>query len=179
MSWFWKKLHKALGSSWEEYLPLAEFAYNNSLQNRLKAASDKQKSYVDLKRRKIEYSMGDFVFLKVSSWKKVLRFSRKGKLSPTFIEPYRVLKQVEPIAYQLELSLELDRIHDVFHISMLRHYCSDPTYIVLVEEIEVRPDLSFEEESGQILDRHVKVFRRKSIPLVKVLWQNHSTEEVT
>ena len=185
--------------SWEDYLPLAEFAYNNSYQasirmapyealygrrcrtpsywtelgerqvlgpelvadteakvriirDRLKEASDRKKSYTDLKRKEIEYSVGDMVFLKVSPWKKILRFGKKGKLSPRFIGPYRVLKRVGPVAYQLELPLELDRIHDVFHVSMLRRYRSDPTHVVPVAEIEVQTDLTFEEEPVQILD---------------------------
>ncbi|XP_016746695.1 uncharacterized protein [Gossypium hirsutum] len=111
-------------------------------------------------------------------WKKVLRFGRKGKLSPRFIGEYRILKRVGPVAYQLELPLELARIYDVFRISMLRRYRSDPTNIVSVKEIEIRLDLTFEEEPIQILDRDVKVLRRKSIHLVKVLWRNHSTERL-
>ncbi|XP_017618065.1 uncharacterized protein LOC108462652 [Gossypium arboreum] len=79
----------------------------------------------------------------------------------------------------LELPPELDRIHDVFHVSMLRHYRSDPTHIVPMEEIEVRPDLTFEEKPVQILDHDIKVLRRKSIPLVKVLWRNHGTKKAT
>lgn len=78
--------------------------------------------------------------------KKVLRFRRKGKLSPRFIGPYRILKRVRPVAYQLELPPELDLIHDVFHVSMLRRYHSNHSHIILVEEIELRPDLTFEEE---------------------------------
>ncbi|XP_040940014.1 uncharacterized protein [Gossypium hirsutum] len=101
--------------------------------------------------------------------KKVLRFSRKGKLSPRFIGPYRILKCMGTVAYQLELPLELDRIYDMFHVSMLRQYRSDPTHVVSIEEIEVRPDLTFEDEPVQILDRDVKVLRRKSIPLVKLV----------
>ncbi|XP_017635548.1 uncharacterized protein LOC108477518 [Gossypium arboreum] len=116
---------------------------------------------------------------KVSPCKKVLRFGRKGKLSPSFIGPYRILKRVRPVAYQLELPPELDRIHYVFYVLMLRRYHSDPTHIVLVKEIEGRPDLTIEEELVQILDHGVKVLRRKSIPLVKVLWRNHNTEEAT
>ncbi|XP_016721857.1 uncharacterized protein [Gossypium hirsutum] len=88
-----------------------------------------------------------------------------------------ILKRVGPIAYLLVLPPKLDRNHDVFHISMLRHYLSDPSHIVSVEEIDARPNLTFEEEPVQILDRDVKVLRKKSIPLVKVLWRNHSTEE--
>ncbi|KAK5812210.1 hypothetical protein PVK06_027629 [Gossypium arboreum] len=111
------------------------------------------------------------VFLKVSPWKKILRFGRKGKLSPRFIGPYRILKRVGPVAYQLELPPELNRIHDVFHVYMLRRYRSDPTHVVPVAEIEIQTDLTFEEEPMQILDRDVKILRRKSVPLVKVLWR--------
>ncbi|KAK5771330.1 hypothetical protein PVK06_047528 [Gossypium arboreum] len=149
------------------------------IRDRLKEASDRQKSYTDLKRKEIEFAVGDMVFLKVSPRKKILRFGKKGKLSPRFIGPYRVLKRVGPVAYQLELPPELDRIHDVFHVSMLRRYRSNPSHVLLVEEIEVRTDLTFEEEPIQILDREVKVLRRKSVPLVKVLWHNHVREEAT
>ncbi|XP_040955919.1 uncharacterized protein [Gossypium hirsutum] len=91
----------------------------------------------------------------------------------------KILKRVGPVAYQLELPPKLDKIHDVFHVSMLRRYPFDPTHIVPVVEIEVRPDLTFEEEPVQNLDREVKVLRKKSIPLVKVLWRNHNSEEAT
>ncbi|XP_017639728.1 uncharacterized protein LOC108481065 [Gossypium arboreum] len=111
----------------------------------LVSETEDKKSYADLKRKDIKYSVEDKVFLKVSPWKKILRFGLKGKLSPRFIRPYRILERVGPVACQLELPLELDRIHDVFHVSMLRQYRSDPTHIVPVEEIEVRPDLTFKE----------------------------------
>ncbi|XP_012481051.1 uncharacterized protein LOC105795952 [Gossypium raimondii] len=110
------------------------------------AASYRQTSSTDLKRRDIEYLVGDFVFLKVFSWKKILRFGRKGKLSPRFIGPYQILKRVGPIAYQLELPLELDCIHDVFYISMLRRYRSDLSHVVSIEKIEIRPNLTIEEK---------------------------------
>ncbi|XP_012468910.1 uncharacterized protein LOC105786993 [Gossypium raimondii] len=96
-----------------------------------------KKSYANLKKREIEYSVGDLVFLKVSPWKKVWRFGRKGKLSPRFIGLYLILKCVGPVAYQLELPPELDCINDVFHVSMLRRYCSEPMHVVSVEKIEV------------------------------------------
>ena len=73
----------------------------------------------------------------------------------------------------------MDLIHDVFYVLILRRYWSDPSHVVFVEEIEVRLDLTFEEELVQILDRDIKVLRWKSIPLVKVLWQNHDIEEAT
>lgn len=83
------------------------------------------------------------------------------------------------VAYQLELPLELDRIHNVFHMSMLRRYRSNPSHIVLIDELEVRSDLSFEEKPIQILHREVKVLRRKQIPLLKVLWRNHDSSKAT
>ncbi|XP_016752316.2 uncharacterized protein [Gossypium hirsutum] len=119
------------------------------IRDRLNEASNRKNSYADLKRKEIEYSVEDYVFLKVSPWSKILRFGQK----------------------------ELDRIHDVFHVLILRRSCSNPSRIVSVEEIEVRPDLTIEEEPVQILDHDVKVLRNKSILLVKVLWHNHDSEE--
>ncbi|KAL4331789.1 hypothetical protein GQ457_07G007970 [Hibiscus cannabinus] len=90
------------------------------ISERLKVASDRQKSYADLKRREVEYAVGDKVFLKISPWKKVMRFGRKGKLSPRCIGSYEIVGRVGAVAYRLLLPPELERIHDVFHVSMLR-----------------------------------------------------------
>ncbi|KAL4324148.1 hypothetical protein GQ457_11G026740 [Hibiscus cannabinus] len=108
----------------------------------LKATSDRQKSYADLKRREMEYAVGNKVFLKVSSLKKVMRFGRKGKLSPRFIGSYEIVEQVDPVASRLLLPPELERIQDVFHVSMLRRYRSDPSKVMPVEEIEMMRNLS-------------------------------------
>ncbi len=94
------------------------------IRDRLKATLDRQKSYIDLKRRDIKYVVGEKVFLKVSPWKKIMGFSKKGKLSPHFIGPYEVLERVGPLTYRLALSPELEEIHNVFHVSMLRKYRS-------------------------------------------------------
>ncbi|KAJ8762464.1 hypothetical protein K2173_007903 [Erythroxylum novogranatense] len=146
---------------------------------RLKAASDRQKSYADLKRKDIEFQVGDKVFLKVSPWKHILRFVKKGKLSPRFIGPYEILKRVGPVAYQLAIPGELARLHDVFHVSMLRRYQSDTSHKIPVQEIQVQQDLSYEEGPISILAKEVKQLRNKSVPLVKVLWQHHGIEEAT
>ncbi|KAG8498740.1 hypothetical protein CXB51_005107 [Gossypium anomalum] len=103
----------------------------------LKAASDRQKSYADLKRKDIKFEIGDKVFLKVSSWKKLLRFNRKGKLSPRFIGPYEIIERVELVAYRLLLPPEIEKIHDMFHVSMLRRYGSDPSHVIPPSEIEI------------------------------------------
>ena len=150
------------------------------IRKSLKAASDRQKkSYADLKRRDIAYEMGDKVFLKVSLWRKILRFGKKGKLSPRFIGPYEVLERIGPVAYRLALPPELTKLHNVFHVSMLRRYRSDESHILPVQDVQVQADLSYDEEPKAILTREVKQLRNKQVPLVKVLWQHHGNKEAT
>ena len=149
------------------------------IQQRLKATSDRQRSYAKLKRKDIEYEVGDKVFLKVSLWKKILLFGRKGKLSPRFIGLYEILERVGPVAYRLALPLELAKLHDVFHVSMLQTYRYDTSHILLVQDIQVQEDFTFDEESKAILDREIRQLWNKQVPLVKVLWQHHGMEEVT
>ena len=101
----------------------------------LKAASDRQKSYADLKRRDIAYEEGDKVFLKVSPWRKILWFGKKGKLSPRFIGSYEVLERIGIVAYRLALPPKLAKLHNVFHVSMLHRYRSDESHILPVQDV--------------------------------------------
>ena len=117
----------------------------------------------------IEYEVADKVFLKVSPWRKVLRFGKKGKLRQRFIGPYEVLERIGPVVYQLALPPELAKLHDVFHVSMLRKYCSDGSYILPVQEVQVQADFSYDEEPKVILAREVKQLQNKQVQLVKVL----------
>ena len=149
------------------------------IQQRLKAASDRQMSYANLKRNDIEFEVGDKVFLKVSPWKKILHFGKKGKLSPRFIGPYEIIERVGPVAYRLALPQELAKLHDVYHVSMLQRYYSDTSHILPVQDIQVQEDFTFDEEPQAILDREIRQLRNKQVPLVKVLWQYHSMEEAT
>ena len=149
------------------------------IRERLKVANDRHKSYADMKRKDIRYKIGEKVLLKVSPWKKVMRFGKKGKLSPRFIGPYEVIEKVGLVAYRLALPPELEKIHSVFHVSVLRRYRSYPSHVVSTETIELRSDLTYEEEPVGILAHKVKELRNKKIPLVKVLWRNHMTEEAT
>ena len=123
--------------------------------------------------------MGDKVFLKVSPWRKILRFGKKGKLSLRFRGPYEVLERIGRMAYRLALPLELAKLHDVFHVSMLRKYRSDESHILPVQEIQVQEDFSYDEEPKAIMAQEVKELRNKQVPLVKVLWQHHGREEAT
>ena len=127
----------------------------------LKAASDRQKSYVDLKRRDIAYEVGDKVFLKVSSWRKILLFGKNGKLSPRFIEPYEVLERIGPVAYRLALPPELVKLYNLFHGSMLWRYRSNESHILPVQDVQVQANLSYDEELKAILAREVKQLRNK------------------
>ena len=108
-----------------------------------------------------------------------MRFGKKGKLSPRFIGPYEVIEKVGPVTYILALPPELEKIHNVFHGSMLRRYMSDPPHVVSSKTIELRQDLMYEKEPVEILTREVKELRKKRISLVKVLSRNHKTEEAT
>ena len=113
--------------------------------------------------------MGDKVFLKVSPWRKILRFGKKGKLSPRFIGPYEILERIGPMAYRLTPPPELTKMHNVFHVSMLRIYCYDGSHILPVQVVQVQTNFSYEEEPKAILAREVKQLRNKQVPLMKVL----------
>ena len=121
----------------------------------------------------MELEIGDKVFLKLSPWKDVLRFGRKGKLSPRFIGPYKILERIGPAAYCLALPMELFRIHDVFHVSLLCKYIFNPSHILEVQPVHLKDNLSYKEELIQILDKKEQVLRNTIISLVKVLGRNH------
>ena len=121
------------------------------IRERLKVATNRQQSYSNMRIKDIRYEIGEKVFLKVSPWNKVIRFGKKGKLSPRFIGPYEVIEKVGTMAYKLALPLELEKIHNVFHVSMLRRYRSDPSHVVSLEKIELKPDLTYEDEPVEML----------------------------
>ncbi|KAD3336655.1 hypothetical protein E3N88_32174 [Mikania micrantha] len=113
---------------------------------RMKAAQDRQKSYADKRRRPIEFEVGDQVLLKVSPWKGVIRFRKRGKLSPRFIGPFRIMARVGKVAYRLDLPDELNRIHPTFHVSHLRKYLANDVAYVPLNDIEVDEKLNYIEE---------------------------------
>jgi hypothetical protein len=97
------------------------------IKDRMKAAQDRQKSYADVRRRPIDFNVGDRVYLKVAPWKHMLRFGMKGKLAPRYIGPYEVIERIGSVAYRLALPPYLNKIHDVFHVLMLRKAEVDPS----------------------------------------------------
>ncbi|KAL0442263.1 UNVERIFIED_CONTAM: hypothetical protein Sradi_0165200 [Sesamum radiatum] len=127
----------------------------------------------------MEYEIGDKVFLKVSPCKRILRFGKQGKLSSRYIRPYEIIERIGPLAYRLALPSELSQMHDVFHVSMLQRYRSDPSHIIRDPKIEITEELTYVEEPMKILDRSVRKLRNKEIPIVKVKWGHHSPREPT
>ena len=109
----------------------------------------------------------------------VVRFGKRGKLSPRFIGPFEILERVGTVAYRLSLPPSMSSVHEVFHVSMLRRYTPDPAHVVDWGEIEVNTYGTFEEGPGRIMDSRDQVLRRKIVRLVKVLWQHREVEDAT
>ena len=99
----------------------------------------------------------------------MVRFGKRGKLRPRYIGPYEITQRVGAVAYQLALPTDMSRVHDVFHVSMLRKYVADPFHILTPYQLPIREDLTYIEEPVQVLDQRVQQLRNKTIPLVKVL----------
>ncbi|GJS81116.1 retrotransposon protein, putative, ty3-gypsy subclass [Tanacetum coccineum] len=125
------------------------------IRNWLEAACDRQKSFVGLKRKLLEFHFGDKVMLKVSPWKGVIRFAKRRKLNPKNIRPFKILARIGPVAYRLELPLELSGVHNTFHVSNLKKCLSDETLVIPLEEIQVDDKLYFIEEPVEIMDQEI------------------------
>ena len=139
------------------------------IRQHLLTAQSRQKSYADVRRRPLEFEVGDNVFLKVMPKRGVVRFGKRGKLSPRFIGPFEILERISVVAYRLALLPSMSVVHEVLHVSMLQKYTLDPAHIVDWGQIEVDTDGTFEEGPVCILDSRDQVLQRKTVRLVKVL----------
>ena len=119
------------------------------------------------------------MLLKVSPWKGVIRFRKRGKLGPRFIGPFKVIARVGEVAYRLELPPELSQIHNTFHVSQLRKCLADESAHVPIDDIQVDERLNYVERPIAILERKTKSLRNKEIGLVKVQWQHRKGSEWT
>ncbi|GKA69941.1 putative reverse transcriptase domain-containing protein [Tanacetum coccineum] len=149
------------------------------IRDRLKAARDRQKSNADNSRKPLEFQVGDHVMLKVSTWKGVVRFGKKGKLAPRFVGPFEILERIGSVAYRLKLPEEFSDVHDTFHVSNLKKCLADANLHVPLDEIKVDKTLRFVEEPLEIMDREVKTLKRSKIPIVKVRWNSKRGPEFT
>lgn len=149
------------------------------IKERLRTAQGRQKSYADHRRRLLRFEVGQNMLLRVSPKKGITRFGLKGKLSPRFIGPFQIVDKIGKVAYKLALPTSLGQVHDVFHVSMLRGYESDSSHVIEWKSLQLKNDISYQEGAIEILDHKEKVLRNKVIPLVKVRWIHHNTEEAT
>ncbi|XP_075095142.1 uncharacterized protein LOC142173449 [Nicotiana tabacum] len=123
--------------------------------------------------------VGDWGLLKVSLMKGVKMFRTKGNISPSYIGPYQIIRRVDRVAYELDLTAYIQEVHLVFHVSMLRKCLGDPSRVVPVDDVQITEHLTYEEVLVAILDLQVRRLRTKDIPLVKVLWRSNNVEEMT
>ncbi|GKA48110.1 putative reverse transcriptase domain-containing protein, partial [Tanacetum coccineum] len=188
------------GKNWDRHLPLVEFSYNNKvgdaqltgpaiihettekivqIKSRIQAARDQKKSYANIRRKPMVFQVGDKVMLKVSPWKGVVRFGKRGKLNPRYVGPFKVIERVGTVAYKLELPQQLSRVHNTFHVSNLKKCLSDESLVIPLEELRVDDKLHFVEEPVEVMDREIKQLKRSRIPIIKVRWNSKRGPEFT
>ncbi|GJT03278.1 putative reverse transcriptase domain-containing protein [Tanacetum coccineum] len=149
------------------------------IKQRMQATHDRQKSYADLKHKPMDFQVGDKVMLKVSPWKGVVRFGKRGKLNPRYVGPFKVLEKVGSVAYKLELPKELSRVHNTFHVSNLKKCYADEPLAVPLDGLHFDDKLHFVEEPVEIMDREVKRLKQSRIPIIKVRWNSRRGPEFT
>ncbi|GJW99444.1 putative reverse transcriptase domain-containing protein [Tanacetum coccineum] len=190
------------GKGWDRHLLLVEFTYNNNYHTSIKEAPfealygqkcrspiywaevgdttrDRQKSYANNRCKPLEFQVRDKVMLKVSPWKGVIHFGKRGKLNPRYIGPFKISAKVGTVAYHFELSEQLSRVHNTFHVSNLKKCLSDETQVIPLDEIQIDDKLHFIEEPVEIMNREVKCINQGSIPIIKVHWNSRRGLEFT
>ncbi|GKB55538.1 putative reverse transcriptase domain-containing protein [Tanacetum coccineum] len=181
-SHFWKTLNKELVGDNQLTDPKIVCETTEKIvqiKSRIQAARDRQKSYADIRRKPLEFQIGDKVMLKVSPWKGVIRFGKWGKSNPRYIGPIKIIAKVGTVAYRLELPEQLSRVHRTFHVSNLKKCMADEPLTLPLDEIQIDDKLHFIEEPVEIMDRKVKRLKQSCIPIVKVRWNSRRCPEFT
>nr|GEU68746.1 putative reverse transcriptase domain-containing protein [Tanacetum cinerariifolium] len=149
------------------------------IKNHLLTARSRQKSYADVRRKPMEFDVGNMVMLKVSPWKGLIRFGKRGKLSLRYVGPFKIIERIGPVAYRLKLLEKLRGIHNTFYVSNLKKCLVDENLVILLEEIQLDDKLHFIKEPVEIMDREVKRLNESRTPIVKVCWNSQRGPEFT
>jgi hypothetical protein len=151
------------------------------IQQRIQTAQSRQKSYYDKHKSQREFEVGSSVLLKVSPIRGVRRFGKKGKLSPRFIGPFKIIQKVGEVAYKLELPENMKGVHNVFHVSMLRKHLRDGSdeQILDTSDLALDPDVTFVQHPIKILARDVRKTRRSEVAFVKVQWSLNDPQDAS
>ncbi|KAI3670385.1 hypothetical protein L1987_87976 [Smallanthus sonchifolius] len=145
----------------------------------IRVARSRQKSYADKRRKPLEFQVGDLVLLKISPWKGVIRFGKKGKLAPRYVGPFKILERIGKVAYKLELPPELSNVHPTFHVSNLKKCLTDENLHIPLDDVHIDEMMHFIEKPVEIMDREIKQLKRSRIPIVKVRWDSKRGPEFT
>ncbi|GKC18164.1 putative reverse transcriptase domain-containing protein [Tanacetum coccineum] len=149
------------------------------IKKRIQAIRDRQKSYADRRRKPLEFEVGDKVILKVSLWKRVIRFGKRGKLNPRYIGPFKILDRVGTLAYRLELPEKLSRVHSTFYVSNLKKCFVDEPLAISLDDIQIDDKLNFIEEPVEIMDQEVKWLKQIRITIMNVHWNSRRGPKFT
>ncbi|KAI3807586.1 hypothetical protein L1987_23516 [Smallanthus sonchifolius] len=149
------------------------------IRDNIRVARSRQKSYADKRRKPLEFQVGDLVLLKVSPWKGVIRFGKKGKLAPRYVGPFKILERIGKVAYKLELPPALNNVHPTFHVSNLKKCLADKNLHIPLDDVRIDETMHFVEKLVEIMDREIKQLKRSRIPIVKVHWDSKRGPEFT
>nr|GEY25950.1 hypothetical protein [Tanacetum cinerariifolium] len=149
------------------------------IKKRIQAARDREKSYADRRRNPLEFEVGYKVILKVSPYKGVIPFGKRGKLNRRYIGPFKILAKVRTLAYRLEFPKQLSRVHSTFHVSNFKKCFVDEPLTIPLDEIQIDEKLNFIEEPAKIMDREVKWLKQSCISIVKIRWNSRRGHEFT
>nr|GEW02853.1 putative reverse transcriptase domain-containing protein [Tanacetum cinerariifolium] len=149
------------------------------IKSRIQAARDRQKCYVDVRRKPLKFQVEDKVMLKVSPWKGMIYFGKQGKLNPRYIGPFKIIAKVGTVAYRLEFPEQLRKVHSTFYVLNLKKCLADEPLAIPLDEIQVEDKLHFIKEPVEIMDHEVKRLKQSRISIVKVHWNSRRALEFT